>query len=166
MEIFSSETIRKISKNKKLLEKKLKVKIEINDSEVNLKGKEIDVYVGEKVLEAIARNFSINTALLLLSEDYVLEDIPIRTVTKKKNLENIKARIIGTKGKTLKVLSELSNCNITLHNNTVSIIGRGEDVKEATVAIKRLILGSKQSNVYSYLERNRSREEENLGLKQ
>ena len=78
----------------------------------------------------------------------------------------IKARIIGKKGKTLKLLCKLSECHITLHNNTVSIICKSEKIKETITAIKNLIKGSKQGNVYSFLERQRKKHEpEDLGLK-
>lgn len=167
MEIFSKETIKKILKNKKKLESKLKVKIEVKGSEILLSGKELDIYIGEKVLEAIDKDFAINTALLLIDGDYILEEINIKDVTKKRNLSPIKARIIGTKGKTLKIISEISGCHLCLHNNTISILGPAEKIKEAETAIKSLIRGSKQSNIYSYLERQRKKpSEEDLGLKE
>ena len=163
---FSKDAIKKILRNKKLLESRLKVRIEIKGLSINLDGEEIDIYVAEKVLEAIERNFPVNTALLLIDENYVLEDIPIKDVTKKKNLEQIRARIIGTKGKTLKTISELSECYITLHENTVSIIGPAEKIKDAINAIESLIRGSKQSNVYKYLEKQRAKFlPEDLGLR-
>lgn len=165
--LFQKQTIYKIARNKKKLENKLKVKINIIHHNIEIKGDEPNIYIGEKVLEAIDKNFSVNIALLLLKEEYVLEDIPIKNITKRKDLSRIKARIIGTKGETLKILSELSDCHITLHNNTVSIIGQVEKIKEATRAIENLIRGSKQTNVYKYLERREQEEGmEDLGLKE
>ena len=163
---FKKETINKILKNKEKLEKKLKVKLEIKNSEVEISGEQIDIFEAEIVLSAIERSFPINAALLLLDENYMLEDIPIKKITRK-NPKLVKSRIIGTKGKTLKLLSELSNCYIALHNNTVSIIGLNDKVKEAASAIRSLILGSKQSNVYKYLEKSREKVfPEDLGLKE
>jgi len=162
---FLQDTIKKIKRNKTLLEKKLNVKIQIEENNVELKGDEIDIFIAEKVCEALSKNFETNIALLLLDENYVLEDIPIKNI-RDKNLKQTKARIIGTKGKTLKTLCELSSCFITLHDNTVSIIGHAEDIKQAVTALENLIRGSKQANVYKYLEKNRKQGIEDLGLKE
>jgi len=163
---FKKETIRKISQNKGKLEKKLKVKIQIKGQNISLSGNEFDTYIAEKVFGAVERTFPIPTALLLTNEDYMLEDIPIKDITKK-DVTTVKARIIGTKGKTLRTMQELSECNIVLHNNTVSILGPAEKIKDAENAVKSLIRGSKQSNVYKYLERQKKKLEiEDLGLKQ
>lgn len=165
--IFSSKSIGKIGKNQKILEKKLKVKLHISGNEVEMKGKQLDVYIGDRVLEAIEKNFAIKTALLLTNEDYLLEDIAIKSVTSRKKIERIRARIIGTKGKTLKTISELTNCHITLNDNTVSIICPAENIKQATSAIENLIRGGKQSNVYIYLKKAiEDKEIEDLGLKE
>ena len=102
----------------------------------------------------------------MTSEDYMLESISIKSISKRKNISQIKARIIGTKGKTLKLLSELSECHIALHNNIVSIIGTFEKIKIAESAIKNLIKGSKQANVYFYLEKHKKNIiPEDLGIK-
>lgn len=163
---FNRKTIKKILANKKKIEKKLSVKIEIKGNKVEISGNELDIYAAEKVFEALERNFPTETALLLTEEDYMLENLLIKSITKKKNLSTIRARIIGTKGKTLKLISELSDCYLTLNENTVSIIGQAEKIKECINAVKSLILGSKQANVYSYLERARTRKGPgNLGLR-
>lgn len=152
MEVLPKATICKLARNKKLLENRLKVKIEIKNSIVEFAGDELDIYVAGRVIEAISKNFPINKALLLLREDYVLEEVPIKSATKRRNLSVIRARIIGTKGKTLKTISILSDCSLTLQDNVVSILGPAENVKSAVTAIKSIIKGSKQSNVYYYLE--------------
>ncbi len=162
--ILDKKDIQKIKKRKNFLEKNLHLKIDIVGENVELKGKEIDIYIGEKVLEAIDAGFAINRALLLLNEDYSFEKIPLKSVTRRKNLEPVIGRIIGTKGKTLRTLSELSGCFISLKDNVVSIIGPSEKLKEIVTAIKNLIRGSKQSNVYYFLERTK-RDGEELGLK-
>ena len=106
---------------------------------------------------------------MLKDEDFILEKIHIKNLTKRHDLERIRARIIGTHGKTKEIIQELSGCLISLHDNTVGIIGRAEDVKKAIRAIESIIQGRKQGKVYSYLERLRSREKlkmhEDLGLK-
>ena len=81
------------------------------------------------------------------------------------DVEALQIRIIGTKGKTLKTLAELSSCHISLDNNTVNIIGPAEKIKDTATAIERLIKGSKQTNVYLYLKKTQKESIEDLGLK-
>ncbi|MBI2630006.1 hypothetical protein HYW76_02805 [Candidatus Pacearchaeota archaeon] len=155
--ILKPQTIRKIAASRKKLEISLKTKISIKSSIITVSGSEINNYLAEKVFEALDRNFPINVSLLLLDEDFILEDILIKEITKKKNIPIIRARIIGTEGKTLKVLGELSNSYVTLNDNTVSVIAPSENIKEITNAIISLINGSKQAKVYAYLEKNRKK---------
>jgi len=164
---FKPETLKTISRNRKLLESKLKVKITINKEEPETQGEEVACYVAEKVFHAMDNGFSAEKALLLINEDFVFEQIPIRSITKKKNLNSVRGRIIGTKGKTLRLISELSGCDVELDDKIVGIIGPAEKIKDAVNAIKSIIQGSKQSNVYSYLERQRRKKvPESLGLKE
>lgn len=155
--LYKKETLKKIQNNQAKLEKKLKVKIQIKSNGLDLEGEEVDIYTATQVFNALERNFSYDLALLLTEPDYYLEDISIKNVTRKSDLKLVRARIIGVEGRTLQLISELSNCYVTLHENTVSIIGTFEKMKDAINALKSLILGSKQSNVYSYLEKHRKK---------
>jgi len=146
----------KILRNRQKLQKKLKVTFTIDsENKINFVGKEEDIFLAEQVIEAIEMGFEINSALLLTESDYDLELVNIKDVTKKKDLETVRARIIGTKGKTLDTLSEISNCDVVLHDNVVGIIGPAERIKQVITAIESLIRGSKQTNVYKYLEKQR-----------
>src|SRR3989344_810892 len=79
----------------------------------------------------------------------------------------IKGRIIGTKGKTLKILTDLSDNFFELDdkNNRVGIIGNPENIQTSHTAIISLIKGSKTGNVYTYLEKHRPEKVIDLGLK-
>ena len=163
---FGKETLKKILRSKKKIEDKAKVKINIKNSEVSLEGNEVNIYATEKVLEAMEKNFPVELALLLLEPEYILESLSIKDITRKKTFERIRSRVIGQYGRTLQLLSELSDCHITLTNNIINIIGTSEKIKEATNAVKSLVQGSKQANVYSYLEKSRTKiKPEGLGLK-
>ena len=89
----------------------------------------------------------------------------IKDYTKRKDLKSVRARIIGKKGKTLKTLSDLSRCSFELKDNFVGIIGPSEHIENAQNGIISIVQGSKQSNVYKFLEGNQIREEIDLGLK-
>ena len=167
-EIYSDNT-RKILQHKARLEKELKVKITSKGKNILAEGESIDEYLTEKVIEAIDLGFTIHQALLLKDEEIIFEKINIKHLTKRHDINRIRARIIGTHGKTKSIIQDLSECFISLHDNTVGIIGRAEDIKKAMRAIESIIQGRKQGKVYSYLERLRSREKlkmhEDLGLK-
>jgi len=167
MQIFDIKTIKKIQANHARLQKRLNIKIEISGKKIEVtEGEEYNKYIAESVFEAIDKGFSIDVALLLLNEDYIFEEIPIKDFTRKKDLTSVKARIIGKKGRTLEVMRELSDCFITLKGSLVNIIGPAEKIKDAQNAITNLIHGSKTSKVYGYLERARKKPQpEDLGLK-
>jgi KH domain-containing protein len=152
------KTQRLLLKHKLDLESKLDVKLNIRNEEVDFIGEQVKIYAAEKVIEAVDRNFSIEVALLLLYPEYILENIPIKNFTRKtRDLKEVRARIIGTEGKSLKTLTELSGCHLSLNNNTLSIIGEFEKIKEAENAVTNLIQGSKHSKIFSYLEKARKK---------
>ncbi|MCM8774702.1 MAG: KH domain-containing protein [Candidatus Omnitrophica bacterium] len=164
--ILDKKTAFRILKNRNRIEKGLKVKISVGKGKVSFTGEAEDEYVARDVIEAIDAGFSINKALLLVEEDYILEKIHIRDISKK-NIYSIKSRIIGEKGKTLSLISELSGCFIELKESDVFVIGHVEDIKDCVHALTCLIRGIKQSNIYRYLEegRNRRKFPEDLGLR-
>jgi len=169
MQEVYSENTRKIRQEKTKLEKELKVKISLSGKNILLTGESLDEYIAAEVIEAIELGFTLHQALLLKDEELILEKIYIKELTKRHDLERIRARIIGTKGKTKEIIENLSDCLISLHGNTVGIIGRAEEIKKAIRAIESIIHGRKQGKVYSYLERLRSKDKtrmhEDLGLK-
>jgi len=155
MHILYLENPKNLKPKLKFLEKKLNIKLTLKGRNLVLSGNELLEYEAYQIIEAIDKGFSIKTALLLKDENFVFESINIKNLTKRHNLSQIRARIIGRKGKTLKVLKELTDCDIILKNNQVYIIGSAEKIKDALLGIKKLIQGSKQSSTYSYLERAR-----------
>ena len=168
METLYSEAINKIKANKKKLEKALNVKISVKGKDVCVSGKAVDEYIACQIIEALNLGFNTNQGLLLRDENFVFEKINIKDVTKRHDLERIRGRIIGTKGKTKEIIENLSDCFISLHDNTVGIIGEAENIERAMQAITSIIQGSKQSKVYSSLERDRTKtkqeEFKDLGL--
>ncbi|MAG79125.1 hypothetical protein CMI40_02000 [Candidatus Pacearchaeota archaeon] len=166
MKTIFSEKLPRILKNKKRLEEKLNIKITNRGKEVSINGKPEDEYSGEKVIDAINFGFSFKTAMLIREEDFIFEIIHIKDYTKRKDLKRIKARIIGTKGRTLKTLNELTKCHFEIKENHIGIIGYSEYIKNAQDAIISIIHGSKQSNVYNFLEKHQVKEVIDLGLKQ
>ena len=140
--------------NQKELEDKLGVKILIRGTQVEISGKEeIDEYFASRVLEALDYRFLVDDALFLKDEKYDFKVLHIKDHTNRSDLDVVKGRIIGLKGKTLKVLSDLTGCELAVRDNEVAIIGPVERVHEAEEAVIALIKGSKQGNVYAHLEK-------------
>lgn len=157
METIIIRSVRKIIQNKPELERKLKVKIIVKGQTVSIDGEAFNEFLAEKVIRALDYPFSIDEATLLLDEDYLFEVINIKSQTKRKDLKVIKGRIIGSQGRTLRVLRELTNSCIVVKDNDVAIIARSADFENVVQSIKSLIHGSKQGNVYSYLEKANKR---------
>ncbi len=166
MKKIISEKLPRIIKNRKKLEDALNVKITNRGKEVFIEGDSLEEYVAEKVLDALELGFPLEIALLIKEEDAILEVINIKDYTKRKDLASIRARIIGKEGKTLRTLTNLTNCNFEVKDNLVGIIGDAEDIETAQNALISLIQGSKQANVYGYLEKHQSKAIIDLGLKE
>ena len=153
MQEIYTEFIRKILQNKKKLESELKVKITNKGKNLFVDGEADKEFEALQIIEAINLGFSIEKALLLKTEDIILQTLHIKDITKRHDLERVRGRIIGTQGKTLKTLQNLTNCDFSLQDNQVGIIGNTEDIEEGIQAVTSLIQGSKQANVYARTER-------------
>ena len=144
---------RKVMQNKKTIEQKFKIKISKKGKIIFLEGGAEAEFLATQFIEAINTGFTVTKAYSLAEENFIFEKINIKDVTKRHDLERVRARIIGTKGKVLGTLEELTNCYISQHDNSVGILGKEEDVPLAKNAIIRIIEGAKHSNVYAYLEK-------------
>ncbi len=165
MKIIIAEKLPRILKSKKKLETDLNVSITNRGKEVSIKGDPQDEYIAEKVIDAINFGFPFQDALSIKKEELMFERINIKDHTKRKDLERIRARIIGKGGKTLKTLCTLTRCFFEIKDNEVGIIGPPEYIKNAQEAIISIIKGSKQTNVYSFLEKRQVKPIIDLGLK-
>ncbi len=165
MKKILSEKVGSIMADKVRLEKELKVKLTNRGREIYIEGPAFDEYEAEKVFEAINLGFSPQTAVKIKTEELALEILNIKSHTNRKDLERVRARIIGAKGRTLATLTQLTDCFFEINNNEIGIIGRPEEIKAAQDALINLIKGSKQANVYKFLEKHRPRPAIDLGLK-
>ncbi len=159
------EKYRKIIQNKEKLKNALNVDIKNRGKEIFINGLPENEYFAEKVIDALSFGFSFEKAILIKKEDLIFEIINIKDYTKRKDLERIRGRIIGTGGKTLKVLSSLTECFFELKDNQIGIIGSYEQIENARQACISIIRGAKQSNVYAYLEKNKPLPIYDLNLK-
>ena len=149
------ENVNEILRNKARIERALEVRLKNKGKNIFIEGDSDSEFVGLKVLEAIGCGFSANCALQLKDENILFQTINIRNLTKRNDLERVRARIIGTRGKALSTLKHLTKCDVSLNDNTIGIIGDAEEITDAIQAVKSLIYGSKHGNVYGRLERAR-----------
>jgi len=147
----------------RMLQKRGKVEIEVDSptGEITiLDDMSEDAYLSFRmrdVLRAIGRGFSPEHALLLLEDEMYYEEFDIREYSGKssKRVMQVRSRLIGSGGKTRRLITELTDCLISIKGNTVAIIGDLEGLKVASKAVTMLLSGSEHSSVYSYMEKKR-----------
>jgi ribosomal RNA assembly protein len=148
--IFSNTA--EIKKAKAELEKKLSIKIEITGKKVTISGEGINEYEASIVLDAINLGFSAKKALFLLDPEIQFRTLNIKEFTNRKILRDVRARVIGREGKTKRTIEELTDSTIIVKDNTIGIIGYANTIENTLTALRNLIRGSKEANVYRFLE--------------
>ena len=150
---------------------KLNVNIKVEGRKITIEGEAIDEYNAQQVFEAIQFGFTVKQSLQLTEPDMHFVKINIKKATRRKNLEDVRSRVIGKEGKTKRTLENISGCEIVVNdNNEVGLIGPSESIESAETGLKNVIKGSKQSNAYAYVERMNSERKKHkttdLGLKE
>jgi ribosomal RNA assembly protein len=109
------------------------------------------------VIRAIGRGFSPDNAFRLFQDDTYLDIIDLTEYVGKqtKDLERVRARIIGTHGKTRRFVEESCGVEMSILGKTVSIIGEMEEVAKAREAVEMILNGAAHGTVYKFLERKR-----------
>jgi len=110
------------------------------------------------VVIAIGRGFSPQKALRLLEDDYFLEVFDIRDYVgkKKAHVTRMRARVIGTHGRTRSLIEELTGAYMSVYGNTVAVIGDSLQIDVARRAVDMLLSGSEHAAVYHFLEGRRA----------
>jgi len=109
------------------------------------------------IVNAIARGFSEARAFRLLDEDVYLEVLDIKDFAHTKNrIAQIRARVIGTRGKTRRLIEELTGVDVSVMGHTVALIGPSFEMAIAREAVLMLLRGSEHATVYRFLERKRA----------
>ena len=148
--------IAKKGKDKTILEKHTNTSIKVSaEGEVEITGEGLGGYLCGEIVKAIGRGFNPQVALQLLEDNYGLEIIDLKSYAgnNKKKLTRIKSRIIGIKGKAWKVIERLTECDMSVYGNTVSLLGNHEKLYIAFRGVEKLLMGSPHGNVYGFLER-------------
>lgn len=153
METLHIENIKEIKKALPDLKKRLSLKILMEGKKLVIEGESLDEYEALHILEAISFGFSAKQAQKLIDQDFTFRKLNIKKFTHRLNLKDVRARVIGKEGKVKKTLENLTNSDIVIRGNEIGIICPEESINNITTALSNLIRGSKQSNIYSFLER-------------
>ena len=146
------------------------------DRDSNLEDKDthaindIDLFTPFKAVEivtAIGRGFAPDVAMTLLRAENSLHVINLVDYAGKSrsNIERIKGRIIGERGRARRNMEQLSGTRISVYGKTVSIIGAGNSLRRAVDAVDAISEGRMHGAVYSRLESaNRRQKQEKMIL--
>jgi ribosomal RNA assembly protein len=150
---------------KKHIEDKLQVSLDIDKEgsvTIVLSEKSPDpsmLLKAKDVVTAIGRGFTPDVAFRLIrNEDEIFDMIDLRLVFGRSDsdISRIKGRIIGTEGKTRKLIEELTEANVAVYGHTIGLIGSFEEVDAAHNAVQMIIEGCEHHTVYRYLQRKRT----------
>ena len=161
--------MRKIKAAVPRIEERVKIKITFKKSSIGIRGAELQEFLVEKIITAVDFGFDVEDALLLTSEDFVLKFMDIKEHTRRKNMMDIRGRLIGTDGKARKTIEKLTGAVIVIKNNDIGVIVDSDHVDAVLQGLESLIHGAKHGNVFSYLEKQgktkRKLDPDVLGLK-
>lgn len=109
------------------------------------------------VVRAIGRGFSPQRAFRLFDPGTYLEVIDLKDFTGKnsKRTKTVRSRLIGTGGKTRRLIEELSESYVSIYGNTASLIGDYVQNQISRESVFMILRGNQHSTVYKYLERRR-----------
>jgi len=108
------------------------------------------------LVNAIGRGFSEERAFRLLQEDVYFDAFDIKDFAHSRNrIGQIKARVIGTRGKTRRIVEDLTAVDMSVYGHTVALIGESFHLAIAREAVEMLLRGSEHNTVYRFLERKR-----------
>jgi len=151
---------------KETLEKKLKVSLEIDGKTGDVtittspeNNDPISLFQAKAFVQAIGRGFSPENAFILLGadEDVILEVIELREIFGRSpsDIKRVKGRVIGKEGKMRQLIEELTETKLSVFGDTISLIGKLDNVQTAKEAVMMLIKGSQHVTVSRFLQRKR-----------
>lgn len=120
----------------------------------------IDPFKAADIVLAIGRGFAPDRAMSLLGDDRSLHVIDLREFAGKSpsQIERIKGRIIGERGRARRSMESLTGASISVYGRTVAVIGSTASLRMAVDAISSLSSGSMHGAVYGRLEAARRRQ--------
>jgi ribosomal RNA assembly protein len=117
-----------------------------------------DMSTAKMLVDAIGNGFSYERASRLLEPGNTLITVDLREYAghSRSDLERIKGRIIGERGKARRVVEELTGAYISVYDRFVAIIGSLDQAKAAEDAVRELASGGMHKVVYGMLQKRRT----------
>jgi len=112
------------------------------------------------VIKAVGRGFTPEKAMKIFDDDDVyVEMIDIKDAIgdRQAQVQRARGRLIGSQGKTRKLIEDLADVDMCVYGNTVTLMGNSISLPIAKQACVMLLHGSEHSTVYHYLESQRPR---------
>ena len=153
----------KNGETKRLIEKMSGIKLDISkegDVIYNEEAKGVDplkALMLMDVIKAVGRGFNPDRAVRLFEDDEYFESFDLKDVAgdKPNQLGRVRGRLIGSGGRTRRIIEELTGCYMSVYGNTVSLIGNSVSLPVAKHAVELILNGSEHATVYRYLESQR-----------
>ncbi len=150
-------------KVKRYLEDRTGLKLKINSKSGDVRVVETEncdpamILKLRDIVRAIGRGFAPQKAYQLLDEDAVLAVFDIRDFTGKrsKDVRRIRSRVIGSDGKTRRLIETIGEVSMVVQGNSVALIGNYETIDAGSRAVELLLSGSEHSTIYQFLERKK-----------
>ncbi|TRO48817.1 RNA-processing protein [Candidatus Bathyarchaeota archaeon] len=153
-------------KIKQYIENKLDVELQIESSSggvaITQKQKSVDpstLFTAKDIISAIGRGFAPNQAFRLIrNADEIFDFVDLRLIFghSDSDIRRVKSRVIGSNGKTRRLIEELTETSLVIYGHTIGIIGTFTQLEIARNAIQMIINGSQHTTVYKFLQRKRN----------
>jgi len=137
------DNMKKIKRAIPSIENKVNVKIGFGKNKVSVKGAELNEFLVENIIRAIDFGFDIDDALLLLNTEFVLEFIEVKEHTRRKNLKDVRSRIIGRDGRAKRTIEKLTESAIVINGNNIGVIVDAEHLSTTIQGIEKSNRGFK-----------------------
>ncbi len=142
--------------DRRKIEKKAKVKIKVSSKTGNVQitsENPLDAWVAKEVVEAVGRGFPPIDAIKIINDEiaFGLVNLEAFGAKDRKKRATLRARIIGTRGKTRKIIENYTGTKIVIQGKTAAIIGESIGVDLARKAIEMILDGSGQNTAYKWL---------------
>jgi len=149
-------------KAKQYIEDRLNVKIDVDGEgsvTIKLTEKASDpsmLLKAKDVVTAIGRGFSPEATYRLIRNEDEIFDMRQVFGRSESDIKRVKGRLIGTEGKTRKLIEELTEASVVVYGHTIGFIGSFTQVEAARHAAQMIIEGCQHQTVYRFLQRKRT----------
>ena len=122
------------------------------DGSISVSGDAYGEFNARNIIYAYGCGFSEKHAELLAKDDYYSDYIDIKGLGNPKRIRDVKARVIGTNGKSKKYIEGVSGALVSVREDIIGIIGSVESIGEAKAAIMTLVEGGTHKLAYLRME--------------